>query len=183
MLYVFGAEQVGVVVGDLYFVDPASIPGQIGAEHGVRVELRILKRGPLLGSIYAATPIEVDQPIWRVDLLEAIGGQPFDRTHHHPIFNGWVPCERVFVKELSADPLRWLGDQLADLDRLLVAAGKPPTSTRQQDAAELRRAAPEIVAVTKRMLDRVRAGEIGNPPKSDQSAPIQQQVMVRSGWL
>ena len=42
MLYVFGFERVGVVVGDLYFVDPNPMKDQEGAEHGVRVELRVL---------------------------------------------------------------------------------------------------------------------------------------------
>ena len=36
MLYVFGFERVGVLVGDLYFVDPRPAKGQDGAEHGVR---------------------------------------------------------------------------------------------------------------------------------------------------
>jgi len=36
MLYAFGFERVGVVVGDLYFVNPRPAPGQEGAEHGVR---------------------------------------------------------------------------------------------------------------------------------------------------
>ena len=53
MLYAFGFERVGVVAGDLYFVDPRLAKGQEGAEHGVRVELRVLERGPLQGSIYS----------------------------------------------------------------------------------------------------------------------------------
>ena len=42
MLYAFGFERVGVVVGDLYFLDPRPGKGQEGAEHGVRLELRVL---------------------------------------------------------------------------------------------------------------------------------------------
>src|SRR5262249_22149926 len=85
VLYAFGFERVGVVVGDLYFVDPNPGKGQEGPEHGVRVELRVLGRGELKGSIYSAQPIEVGEPIWRADLLESVTGQPgsFDRTHHH----------------------------------------------------------------------------------------------------
>jgi len=88
MLYAFGFERVGVVVGDLYFVDPRPAKGQEGAEHGVRVELRVLERGALNGSIYSAQPIEVGRPIWRADLLESVAGRPgsFDRTHYHPVF-------------------------------------------------------------------------------------------------
>ena len=58
MLYAFGFERVGVLVGDLYFVDPRPAKGQEGAEHGVRVELRVLERGALKGSICSAQPIE-----------------------------------------------------------------------------------------------------------------------------
>jgi hypothetical protein len=41
MFYVFGFERVGVVMSDLYFVDPAPLPGQEGAERGVRLEVRL----------------------------------------------------------------------------------------------------------------------------------------------
>src|SRR6202142_2147824 len=127
MLYVFGFERVGVAVGDLYFLDPQPGKGQEGAEHGVRLELRVLGRGALKGSIYSAQPIEVGQPIWRADLLESLAGRPgsFDRTHHHPAFSGWEPHRRVFVRELSADPLGWLGGKLADLEALVASAGFP----------------------------------------------------------
>ena len=63
MLYAFGFERVGVVVGDLYFVDPNPGEGQAGAERGVRVELRMLGRGKLKGSIYSAQPIKIGEPI------------------------------------------------------------------------------------------------------------------------
>jgi hypothetical protein len=184
MLYVFGFDRVGVVVGDLYFVDPEPLKGQEGAEHGVRLELRLIERGELKDSIYAATPIAVDRPVWRADFLEAVDGRPFDRTHHHPVFTGWDPGDRVFVRELSADPLGWLGNRLADLDGLLAEAQFPAETAGPDDAAELRRAAPEIVDATRRLLDRVRAGELGNPPQPEQPIVVDgQQVLVRSGWL
>ncbi|HUB20772.1 MAG TPA: hypothetical protein VMA97_00030 [Streptosporangiaceae bacterium] len=55
MLYAFGFERVGVLAGDPYFADPRPAKGQQGAEHGVRVELRLLERGALKGSIYSAS--------------------------------------------------------------------------------------------------------------------------------
>jgi hypothetical protein len=187
VLYAFGFERVGVVVGDLYFVDPNPREGQEGAEHGVRLELRVLGRGELKGTIYSAQPIEVGQPIWRADLLESVSGRPgsFDRTHHHPRFTGWNPGRRVYVEELSADPLGWLGTQLADLDAMLASAGVPPEAAGPSDAEDLRRAVPEIVDVARRLLDKVQSGELGNPPADAQpnGATAGGPALVRAGWL
>jgi hypothetical protein len=183
MLYAFGFERVGVVVGDLYFVNPRAARGQEGAEHGVRLELRMLDRGEPKGSVYSATPIEIGQPIWRADLLESVDGPVggFDRTHHHPAFAGWEPGRRVYVSEMSEDPFGWLGACLSDLDGLLASAGFPPGAAGPGDAASLRTAAPEIVGVTRRLLDKVRAGELGNPPQGE--APAGPSGTVRTGWL
>jgi hypothetical protein len=179
MLQAFVFERVGVVVGDLYFLDPNPHPGQEGAEHGVRLELRVFDRGDLKGTIYSAMPIEVGRPIWRVDLLEAVDGKPgsFNRTHHHPKFNGWDPTGREFLRELSSDPLGWLAAQLADLPAVLDRAGVPPELADPSDAASLRDVAPAIVGVTSMMLDKVRAGELGLPPADDAVDSI------RNGWL
>ena len=183
VLYAFGFERVGVVVGDLYFVDPNPGEGQEGPEHGVRLELRVLGRGELKGTIYSAQPIEVGQPIWRADLLESVAGRPgsFDRTHHHPRFAGWNPGRRAYVKELSADPLGWLGTQLADLDALLDSAGVPAEVAGPSDAEDLRHAVPEIVDTARRLLDKVWSGELGNPPGGQASADG--AALVRAGWL
>ncbi len=179
MLQAFVFERVGIVVGDLYFLDPDPHPGQEGAEHGVRLELRVFDRGDLKGTIYSAMPIEVGRPIWRVDLLEAVDGKPgsFNRTHHHPKFNGWDPTDRQFLRELSSDPLGWLAAQLADLPAILERAGVPPEVADPSDAASLRDIAPAIVGVTSMMLDKVRAGELGLPPADDAVDSI------RNGWL
>ena len=198
MLYAFGFERVGVVVGDLYFVDPRPSKGQEGPEHGVRLELRVLQRGELKGSIYSAQPIEVGQPIWRADLLESVAGRSgsFDRTHHHPVFSGWEPNSRVFLRELSADPLRWLGAKLADLEALVASAGFPASTIGPDDAASLRAVAPEIVDATRRLLEKVRSGELGNPPRDAalagaSAAPASgasgasggEPIFIRASWL
>ncbi|HLK00936.1 MAG TPA: hypothetical protein VKU39_13640 [Streptosporangiaceae bacterium] len=191
MLYAFGFEKVGIVLGDIYFVDPNPYKGQEGAEHGVRVELRVFGRPPLNGSIYSAQPIEVERPIWRADLLESVAGQPgsCDRTHYHPTFSGWDPTARRFVRDLSKDPLGWLGTRLADLEGILAEAGFPADTAAPGDAAELRGAAPEIVEVTGRLLERIRDGKAGtrpaDAPASDEAPPGSdtKQILVRSGWL
>src|SRR5258707_15736677 len=114
VLYAFGFERIGVLVSDLYFVDPKPHPGQERAEHGVRLEVRMLGQGEMQGSIYSARPIEAGRPVWRADLLEAVDGPPgsLNRAHHHPRFNGWEPGKRVFEPNLSAAPVQWVGDQL-----------------------------------------------------------------------
>ena len=178
MLYAFGFERYGVVVGDLYHLDPNPRKGQEGPERGVRLELRVLERGKLRGGIYSAQPITVDEPVWRVDLLESVAGPPasFDRTHHHPAFRGWEPGRRVFVEELSADPVGWLGTKLSDLPGLLEQAGVDKHDSDAADAEALRTSVPEILGAVQRLLDQVHAGALAIPP--DQPA-----TSIRTGWL
>ena len=179
MLYAFGFDRVGVVVSDLYFVDPNPQPGQEGAEHGVRLEVRMLGQGELKGSIYSARPIEIGQPVWRADLLEAVDGRPgsLNRAHHHPAFSGWNPGHRVFDRGLSSSPVRWVGEQLSDLEALLERGGIGDGDGFTADAASLRAAVPEITAVVQSLLDRIKAGELAAPPEGD--AP----ESARVSWL
>jgi hypothetical protein len=178
MLYAFGFERVGVVVSDLYFVDPHPSQGQEGPEQGVRLEVRMLQRGELKGSIYSAQPIAVEEPIWRVDLLESVAGPPgsFDRTHHHPKFAGWEPGRRCYIPELSADPLGWLGSRLADLEGVLNEAGVDASDV-DGDGARLADAVPEILDAVQRLLGKVRAADRGGLP------PVDEMVGARVGWL
>ena len=48
--------EIGVALGDLYFQGEDLVVGQEGAEHGVRLEVRLLAQGAANGSIYAAKP-------------------------------------------------------------------------------------------------------------------------------
>ncbi len=180
MLYAFGFERVGVLACDLYFVNPRPEPGQEGPERGVRVEVRMLERGALQGSIYSAQPIAVDRPIWRADLLESVASPPgsLDRAHHHPQFRGWEPGKRHFVPEMSAAPLDFVARRLADLEGMLDAAGIPPAEAGPGDADALRRATPEIVEVVRRLLEGVKAGDLGRPPSDGADL-----VSARVGWL
>ena len=84
---------------------------------------------------------------------------------------------RQFLRELSSDPLSWLGGQLADLPAVLDRADVAPEVADPSDAASLRDIAPAIVGVTSMMLDKVRAGELGLPPADDAVDSI------RNGWL
>lgn len=178
MLAAFGFETLGVVVGDMYFINPAPPAGQETPESGVRLEIRLIDRAEPHGSIYAGVPIAFNRPVWRVDLFGSTESPPgtLDRAHHHPRFDGWEPGRRQFVAELSADPLSWLADQLADPAAVLARAGVETDEVTEADKAGLAAAAPEIVAVVKRMLDGVRDGELA-------LAPAQPVAAARIGWL
>jgi hypothetical protein len=179
MLYAFGFERVGVLLSDMYIVLPNPRPGQEGAERGVRLEVRVLERGELQGSIYSARPIEVGRPVWRADLLEAVNGPPgsLDRAHHHPAFRGWEPWRRVFDADLTADPVQFVGDQLSDLEGLAGRAGLTVDEALVADAKSLRGCVPEIMEVVGRLLDRVQRGDLAHAPGGEPTAS------ARVGWL
>ncbi|MFE3688533.1 hypothetical protein ACFXPM_35605 [Streptomyces sp. NPDC059095] len=183
MLYAFGFEQLGVVVSDLYFVDPDPLPGQETAERGVRLELRIFEPGELTGTIYAARPISIGRPLWRVDLLQDADAPPhtLDRAHHHPNFDGWDPGSRVFVPELSGDPLSWLSRHLADPGGVLKEAGTSLGEISASDMDALRAATPEIVDTVRRLLDRVWSGELGRPTENTAASGV--VTSMRVSWL
>jgi hypothetical protein len=178
MLAAFGFENLGVVVGDMYFVDPSPLAGQETPERGVRLELRLIDKDEPQGSIYAGVPIAFARPVWRVDLFGSTESPPgtLDRAHHHPRFDGWEPGRRHFVPELSADPVAWLAGQLADPAAVLERAGVALDEVSEADLAGLVAAAPEIVAAVKRMLDGVRDGTLA-------PAPAEPVAAARTGWL
>lgn len=178
MFAAFGFEALGVVVGDMYFVDPSPLAGQETPERGVRLELRVVDRAEPQGSIYAGVPIAFNRPVWRVDLFGSTESPPgtLDRAHHHPRFDGWEPGCRHFVPELTADPVSWLADQLADPAAVLERAGVDADDVPDADKTGLAAAAPEIVAVVKRMLDGVRDGELA-------PSPAELVAAARTGWL
>jgi len=169
MLQVFGFDRVGVVIGDIYFLDPKPRAGQEGAERGVRLELRMLRPGELTGSIYSARPITIGEPFWRADLLESADGPAgsLNRAHHHPGMRDWEPRRRVFDRGLSSDPVGWIGAQLADLENLLEQAGIELDAGLAGDAERLRAGAAEIQQAVSAMLDKVKAGELGRAPEGD----------------
>jgi hypothetical protein len=178
MLWSVAFNRIGIVVGDIYFVDPEPGPGQEGAERGVRLELRVFERDELRGSIYSSMPIRVGRPLWRVDLLGSVASAPgsLDRAHHHPRFNGWEPGKRVFVDELSTNPVGWLRDRFAQIDDVLDHAGVPESLASGDDVAAVTAAGPMVVAVVEQLLRDVAAGRAAQAP-ADASGP------VRSGWL
>src|ERR1700722_13885931 len=178
MFAAFGFEAMGVVVGDMFFVDRTPNEGQETPERGVRLELRLVDRAEPQGSICADVPVAFTRPVWRVGLFGSTESPPgtLDRAHHHPRFNGWEPARRDFVPELSADPLSWLAGELADPDAVLARAGVDAAEGSDADKPGLPAAAQEIVAAVKRMLKGVKGGELA-------PAPAEPVAAARTGWL
>jgi hypothetical protein len=178
VLWSLAFNHVGVVVSDIYFVDPNPTPGQEGAERGVRLELREFDRDQLVGSIYSSVPIRVGRPLWRVDLLESVQSAPgsLDRAHHHPRLKGWEPGRRVFVEELSSNPVGWLRDRFAHIDEVLEQAEAPDHVRSSDDVESLVAAGPMVVAVVEQLLSDVAAGRAG-------LAPAEAGESFRSSWL
>ena len=179
MLSIFAFDRVCVVLGDLYFKDPNPDPGHESAERGVRLEVRFIASQPLDRSIYAARPILIGEPIWRLDLLESVDGKSgsFDRTHHHPLMHDWEPGKRKFERELSSDPLGFLAERLRDLPAMLDRAEVSTDAASEEDVWQMRDSADAIVAATEAMLTRVRAGELAQAAEPDESG------LARTGWL
>jgi hypothetical protein len=176
VLWTLAFDRVGVVIGDLYFVDPNLDQGGDGAERGVRLELRRFERDELKGSVYSAVPIRIDAPIWRVDMLETVDSTPgsLNRAHHHPRFHGWDPTMRVFDEQLSADPVTWIAKQFANIESVLTEARVDDVSS--EDVESLRAAGPSIVAELERQLGEVAAGRAG-------LRPADAGDFVRQSWL
>jgi hypothetical protein len=179
MLQVFGFDRIGVVLGDMYFIDPAPAKGQEGPERGVRLEVRMLEPGEPAGSIYSARPISITEPIWRADLLESADGPPgsLNRVHHHPNMSGWEPGRRVFDRDLSSDPVGFVGAILSDLEALLKRAGIEIDAVLAADARSLRDVVPAVQQSLTSMLDEVKAGQLGTAPDGDDL------TSARVSWL
>lgn len=178
MLWTLAFDRVGVVMSDLYFVDPNLDQGDEGAERGVRLELRRFERDDLKGSVYSAVPIRIDEPIWRIDLLETVESEPgsLNRAHHHPRFHGWDPGRRVFVEELSADPLGWVQGRFEAIDEVLADAHVDAGDLGPDDIDLLRAAGPAVVRELEHMLGEVAAGRAGR-------RPAEHGAFVRQSWL
>jgi len=117
-------------------------------EHGVRIELRELSAHPHRGSESAAQLITADRPLWRADLFDRLTDAPgsFGVAHYHPQFSGNEPSPRAWDPELTADPWRWLHDQIAGLGE---GPGRPAWQLGPGDAAELSGLADAIVTLAR----------------------------------
>jgi hypothetical protein len=176
MLQLFGFDRIGVVLGDIYWVDPDPTHHQ-GPEKGVRLEVRMMAPGELI-TPYSSRPITIAEPVWRLDLFEAADGPvgSLNHAHHHPQMTNWEPNGREFDQDMADDPIGWVGRKLADLEGLLAGAGMDVDADLAADADKLRASVPDVQRAVGDLLDRVKAGELGTPPDGEVSG-------ARLSWL
>src|SRR5262245_49668477 len=119
-------------------------------EHGARIELRELSSQPHRGSESAAQLIMADRPLWRADLFDRLTdvAGSFGVAHYHPGFTGNEPGPRTWDPELTANPWRWLHDQIANLGD---GPGRKAWQLEPGDAGELSGLASVIVALAREL--------------------------------
>jgi hypothetical protein len=119
MQFCFLLDKVAILVRHWYEVGPDD------EEHGARVELRTITRPEHIGSESAGQPVTADEPVWRADIFDLIGGPPgnLTRAHFHPTFDGREPSSRNWDNKLQENWAGWLTAQLTDLPAVLAAAG------------------------------------------------------------
>lgn len=144
MLHIVALSRSAVIVRHWFEIDLTDC----SLEHGARVELRELTPQAHRGSESAAQAITLDRPLWRADLFDLVDGETgaFRAAHYHPRFHGNEPCGRVWDPALTADPWRWLADQLASLG---AASGDEPWPLDPGDASELPMLADHIVTLAR----------------------------------
>ncbi|AQT80656.1 hypothetical protein B1R94_17405 [Mycolicibacterium litorale] len=158
-------QRLGIVIEDIYFVEPNPDPGEEGPERGVRVEVRHVENQPKSGSRYSAYPIDIRTAIWRADLLGSVAAGPGarDRMHYHPGMVDDEPGDRQYAPAITADPLAWLTSQIEQIEQI-VAAKVPDVTEYDSDLREIRRQVPVIVASVAQMMEQVRRGELAKEP-------------------
>jgi hypothetical protein len=163
MLHAFVFEKIAVLVGPWW--EPMDPP-----ERGTRVEVRLQRDEPRRGSRSAAQRLVIDQPVFRADLFDQIGGPPGNlrSAHFHPRFLGVEPCDRHWSDAVNRDPLGWLAEQLGDLRQLCERAGVDVAGAPwlDRDASALRRALPAVTAAVQATWDTVRSDGVPEPSDS-----------------
>ena len=146
MQHILALSHTAVIVRHWFEInlDDASM------EHGVRIELRELPAQPHRGSESAAQLVTADRPLWRADLFDRLTDAPgsFGVAHYHPEFSGDEPSSRNWDPELTADPWRWLHEQIAGLG---AGQGRTAWQLEAGDAAELSGMADAIVGLAKEL--------------------------------
>jgi hypothetical protein len=149
VLHILALSRCAVIVRHWFEIDLSDC----SLEHGARVELRELTPQAHRGSESAAQVITLDRPLWRADLFDLVDSEfrTFGAAHYHPRFSGNEPCGRAWDPALTADPWRWLADQLASLG---TASGHEAWPLDPDDASDLPALADQIVTLAREFSPR-----------------------------
>jgi hypothetical protein len=128
-------------------------------EHGARIEVRLRAPQPQRGTYAAAQAIVADQPLFRADLFDRVGGVPggFEAAHFHPSFIGVEPCQRTWADEVKKTPWDWLHRRLSDIPDIVATAGAKLAEPDAERAA---------VAADAAMIVEVAQGRAGSECRS-----------------
>ena len=153
MKYVFVNGRVAIIVR-YWEQQCAAVDG------GARVEVRRVDQ--LEGASHrpgaaglAIGPIG-DGGLWRADLFMVLSEPGKPCFHYHPKFGDGDVGERYEEPDLSADPRRWIADQLSDISGLLKRAGGSELIS-SVDLDEHRAALPLMLAAVDACLARLPA--------------------------
>jgi hypothetical protein len=141
VLHMFAFSRCAILVRHWFEIDITDA----SMEHGARIEVRELVVHPHRGSESAAQLLTADRPLWRADLFDRLSDEPggFAAAHYHAHFAGNEPSDRAWDPALTADPWRWLGDQIKTLGATAVRERWP---IEPADAQELPGHADQVVA-------------------------------------
>ena len=115
-------------------------------ESGARVEIRRVEYEALEGApagVAGLRFLPVSEGIWRADLFRNQDGEIV--YHYHPHFEKGDVGQRFFDDQLTADPVGFVIDRLADLRALLLDSGAGDLAGTV-DYAEVQRTLPAIRA-------------------------------------
>jgi hypothetical protein len=135
--YIFG--PIVITAGDW-------VQRGVETESGARVEIRRVEYEEIEGApagVAGLRFLPVSEGIWRADLFRNQDGEIV--YHYHPHFEKGDVGQRFFDDRLTADPIGFVIDRLADLRALLLDSGAGDLSDRV-DYDEVERTLPAIRA-------------------------------------
>jgi hypothetical protein len=135
--YIFG--PIVITAGDW-------VQRGVETESGARVEIRRVEYETVAGAAAGVAGLRflpVSEGIWRADLFRNQDGEIV--YHYHPHFEKGDVGQRFFDDQLTADPIGFVIDRLADLRALLIDSGASDLSDAV-DYDEVGRTLPAIRA-------------------------------------
>ena len=132
------------IVGPIAITAGHWVQRGVETESGARVEIRRVAYEEIPGAAAGVAGLRllpVIDGIWRADLFRNQDGQII--YHYHPHFEKGDVGERFFDDQLTADPVGFVVDRVADLRSLLVDSGAGDIAD-QVDYEQVRRVLPRI---------------------------------------